>query len=723
MNKVVRKKIIYLLLTMIILFPFTIFSIYTYKNNGQTNSNIVFVKADDDLDIDLSELPQINYNSIIYDWYNPKIEMLIIVPSGNPDWVEAVKPLADWKNQKGVKTVILNDTSGFSGRDEAERIRNMIKHYYDTENIRWVLLCGDAQDNLIPIRYVYNPDPSGEVDYNKPTDFYYSDLTGSWDSDGDGVFGEAPIYSGGIDEIDWTPEVYIGRFPANNVYELELIVNKTLKYETNPFVGKWMNRMLLAGGISDPSPKNPSDYEDESRLTQYIWQQYTQAVMNFTHLSDYTGKYYPLEPSSFSPTEPFEDLTQAKVSQNMTAGYSTVIMAGHGDNYDVYSRLLPTSAKIYDVNDARNIGNINMPSLVYIDACETSSYDKNDDNLCELLLNATHAGAIGVIGGLRLTFYYDDDTNLEKLNRGNAKLFWKEFFVGKKFQQGKALYDSKLAYMNSDYFNRGAATMNEEWQRKNVLTYCLLGDPDVDIYTDIPINASNSFIDNVYASQLFSTTIKDKNGNAVSYARVHLRTNDGIYHTVYADINGIVNFRLPPYIGKTYNVTITGHNLIPSYFNFTTIPDFIIPEINKEDFEPKKPTVSDKISFGAEVYDFQSGLEKVYLLKSNEEDFDDYDYYTMFDTLQDNENNLYEYKIDKLDPGTYYFAIVARDWANNYLIIYDKDFEINIPIPLTNYILIISSIIIIGVVGVSSVFVYLEYKNYMFTQWRMKRKY
>jgi hypothetical protein len=366
-----------------------------------------------------------------------------------------------------------------------------------------------------------------------------------------------------------------------------------------------------------------------------------------------------------------------------------------------------------------------MPSLVYADACSTSSYDIDDGSIGETLIKRPYSGAIGYIGALRVTWYYPNDLNLEKLNRANAKLFFEEFFQNKKFQQGRALYDSKVSYINSDYYQNRRTLIEkyDEAERKNLLTYCLLGDPEVDIYTNIPVNAIDPFNDNVYGSQLISTIIRDKNGTAIPYARVHLRSDDGIYHTVYADINGIVNFRIPPFIGETYNIMITGHNLIPSYFNFTTIPDFITPEIREEGLEPKKPTVSDKISFNAEVYDFESGLENTYLLKSDNKNFHNYNYYKMFDSLQDNKNNLYQCEIDKLDPGTYYFAIVARDWANNYHILYDDDFEINIPVPLTDFILIVSSMIIVGVVGVSSVFVYLEYKNYMFTQWRMKRKY
>ncbi len=62
-----------------------------------------------------------------------------------------------------------------------------------------------------------------------------ADLTCSRDSDGDDNWGEVTrdnLY--GLDEISWIPEVYVGRFPANDANELEIMVNRTLKYEKSP---------------------------------------------------------------------------------------------------------------------------------------------------------------------------------------------------------------------------------------------------------------------------------------------------------------------------------------------------------------------------------------------------------------------------------------------------------------------------------------------------------
>ena len=151
-------KIFYFLLLLLILSPFTILNYSFLGVSDSKSSTVISVLADSDPDVDIRELPDIPYDELNEMWYDPKIEMLIITPDGNQAFVNACKPLMDWKNEKGVKTIILSNFSQYPGRDNPERIRNMIKSYYETENIKWVLLAGDAQSNLVPIRYVLNPD-------------------------------------------------------------------------------------------------------------------------------------------------------------------------------------------------------------------------------------------------------------------------------------------------------------------------------------------------------------------------------------------------------------------------------------------------------------------------------------------------------------------------------------------------------------------------------------
>jgi hypothetical protein len=632
--------------------------------------------------------------------------MLIII--NDSSFIEAATPLMEWKNEKGVKTIILSNYSDYQGRDKAEKIRNMIKDFYEKEDIKWVLLAGDAEEDLIPIREVYNPDVvvvGGESEYSnwdeyyKPTDFYYADLTGSWDDNNNSIWGESAEYNGAIDEISWTPEVYVGRLPASNPTELSLMINKTLKYENDPYIGDWMSKMLLAGGISTYSPP-----EDEARLTEYIWENYVIDKMNFTHLAKTT--------SSFTPSVPLAPNTLASLNSTsfrneFNSGYSTVIIAGHADP----TQITDDSHEIYYRNtDALSSSNVDMPSLFYSDACTTSSYDKGDNSIGERLISRAGSGAIGYIGGLRVNWYYDYDDELEKLNRANAKLFWREFFEAKKFQQGQALYDSKVVYMNSDYFASGEANMEQEWQRKNVLTYNLLGDPEVDVYTDVPSEVPNYFNGSIYEGQCISFQVKDDIGRIVPRARVNLKTSDGKYRTVYADLNGFIDFRLPIGAFENYSVIITGHNVIPSYFNFATLPDTDFPILTSMNQFPRTPTTFDNIWFTFNASDYHSGIESVFLLMSKT-DFREYSFYRAYNTFNENENE-FNITVSKLEPGEYSYLVITRDYTNKTSIYYDENMKFSIATPFTDYVLIIVSIMIVGLVGISSTVVVVGMKRH-----------
>ena len=150
----------------------------------------------------------------------------------------------------------------------------------------------------------------------------------------------------GFHEIDWIPEVYVGRFPASNATELEIMVNKTIKYESDPFIGEWMNRMLLAGAISLLSP-----LEDEAVLTTFIANNYTTGEMNFTSLHRTESSFDP--PVPLLPNR-LESLNSTNINSEMELGYSTVIIASHGLNSDFRDYY----GKIFNATQAENVNSI-----------------------------------------------------------------------------------------------------------------------------------------------------------------------------------------------------------------------------------------------------------------------------------------------------------------------------------------------------------------------------
>jgi hypothetical protein len=696
-----RSKKICLLLVSLLFVSMLFLSAQFTQTQGNEEKHLMTANLNNsNLNESSLDLPKINLQEIDNRYYNSGAEMLIVAPN-NPDFIKAIEPLAEWKNEKGVKTVIASNFSLYEGDDTAEKIRNMIKDYYSKGDLEWVLLAADAEDNLIPTRYVFNPDTEryDQVEslgdrFKKPTDYYYADLTGDWDEDGDGQYGESAMdNANGIDEISWIPEVYVGRFPASDASELETMVNKTIYYEKDPSIGNWMNRMLFGAGISDRKTDSDPDGEDEARLSHYIWENFFPSDMDSMHLTQTTDFY---------PAGVPQELSHSSFKSEFDGGYSAVFAAGHG-NYRLINDKLDT---IFTNNDAKNVENQYMPSLFYADACTTAPFDLNsyDNNLGETLIMAEDAGAIGYIGALRVTWYFQDDLELEALNRGNARFFFKEFFQNEKFQQGKALYDSKVSYLQSYYFTHGDGSIVYDYERKNLLTYNLLGDPETDIYTNVPNKAVNPFQEQYYAGSKINLTIKDSLGNLVPYARINLQTDDGKFYTFYSDKDGYAETRLHYDANENYTATVSGHNLIPTQFTFTTVQENETPNISEFSWAPKDPKISENLCFNISVEDDITGVESAFVLISKN-NFNTFQYFT-FTQDSGTEKTDYSCLTDKFDSGQYTFVVVARDYANNVNIYFDDSFTFSIPISPMQVFLMLIGFSVIGMIGLSAFIVY-----------------
>ncbi|MCD6249171.1 MAG: T9SS type A sorting domain-containing protein [candidate division Zixibacteria bacterium] len=144
---------------------------------------------------------------------------------------EAMQSLVVYKNETGYVTelrLIEDILPGQTGRDDAEKLREYLKTFYAGGG-RYVLLAGD--ETVLPIRYAYpnNTSVAPPMDGLQICDLYFADLTGEWDADNDGIWGEK--YS---DAPDIVPELLIGRLPINTSEEATNYIAKLIKYEINP---------------------------------------------------------------------------------------------------------------------------------------------------------------------------------------------------------------------------------------------------------------------------------------------------------------------------------------------------------------------------------------------------------------------------------------------------------------------------------------------------------
>ena len=99
-----RKKKNYfnfiLLLTLILFNPNFFFSfIFVSKRDNIHINNENVQKNYQKLDINI-DLPALNYKIHYYNWFNPKIDMLIILPNQS-NFSTTMQSLLEWKNKRG----------------------------------------------------------------------------------------------------------------------------------------------------------------------------------------------------------------------------------------------------------------------------------------------------------------------------------------------------------------------------------------------------------------------------------------------------------------------------------------------------------------------------------------------------------------------------------------------------------------------------------------------
>lgn len=146
-----------------------------------------------------------------------------------------------------------SDWGGGIGDVAAENIRSYLQARYIADGIQYVLLIGnpDPVDGDVPMKMLWPRYASGTY-REAPSDYYYADLTGNWDLNGDGYYGdeEADFGPGGIDRL---ADVIVGRIPFSGDFTaLDSILQKTMSYE-NAQPAAWMRNVLLSMKPSDSS--------------------------------------------------------------------------------------------------------------------------------------------------------------------------------------------------------------------------------------------------------------------------------------------------------------------------------------------------------------------------------------------------------------------------------------------------------------------------------------
>jgi len=449
-------------------------------------------------------------------------------------WDDYLTSFAEFQTQRGYKAgIYLRSwiTANYTGDDDQDMIRNFIIDAYNTWDIDYVLLVGDARDaNGIPHRGMWN-DAYGESEYDIPCDLYYSGLDGNWNTDGDSMWGE---YS--PEEADLYPEVAIGRACVDDVAGVQNFVNKTMLYVDSPVVGE-CDEALMAGELLWSSPLTyGGDYKDQ--------------VKDGSSANGYTTTGFPGTMNVGTLYDRDATWSATTLINMMENGLNIVNHLGHCNTE--YAMKMDNS----DITSFDNDGTNHTLNFVYSQGCYCGAFDDRDsygsyggDCFAEEFTTYDN-GAVAVVMNSRYGWGDPGGTN------GSSQYFDREFFDAM-FAEG--IYP--LGEVNDDSKMDVLWAINVNANRWCYYQLTLFGDPAMHLWTGEPTALAVNHPSSVIVGQpAIDVTVTD-GGSPVSGARVTVWTDDySVYGTEVTGPTGVATVEVGAENTGTLNIKVHAHD-------------------------------------------------------------------------------------------------------------------------------------------------------------------
>ena len=421
--------------------------------------------------------------------------------------------------------------------DDAGKLRAFLSDAFKN-GTEFVLLGG--KEPHVPIRYGYDSIPEYK-NYSKtlnwiPTDLYFSELNNNWNNNKNNKYGERAG-----DNVSYYPDIFVGRLLCKNIEEVNNYIDKLLIYELNPGNGDFS--YLQHSFIID------ADEMEEDGTANYIATE-CQSIFPYATIkhgsTDYSSGAEIISDLNFLP--------QSYLSFQGHGNPGCIKLCGKGgigaiDNDHERDWFI---TKEYG-NALDCLTNKNYPSICYSTACSTMPYDtltidsttysvsmnfgesftlgKNYGGVA--FLGNTRFGWLGIATSVRLEALF-----FKMLKNENLRLFPYKIGAVQAFSKTKQ-FSGNIATNVSHYIP---------------LTHNLLGDPEFDIWTDIPVKYTDADIDIYRSDQGISVS-----GDCLEGAKiVVLNTNGDILNGIGKAV-GSTTFSASP----NSHVVIYRHNMIP----------------------------------------------------------------------------------------------------------------------------------------------------------------
>jgi hypothetical protein len=307
-------------------------------------------------------------------------DLLIITPD---EFYDGILPLAEWRHKSGIITKVVK-LSEIGTNPSADDISQYIQDAYDNWDIppTFILLIGDA--DFLPVHYRFmHP--------------YHNSLIGT------------DLHYGTVDGDDYFPDLFVGRISVENISQLNIVIQKILKYDRDPErTINWFDDVLLA------AYNESGRYFVATSESVYVYL----SSIGYNCNRQYQGGNPP-----------------GSTAGVLSAINSGVIIANHRDHgssaNDGGSGYTGWVYPNFTTSHVSQLTNGDMLPLVFSINCESNWFDGETDpyggwnyeSLGEELLRAEGKGAIGLVGATRVSYSgYNDE-----LDKGFFDAIWPGF--------------------------------------------------------------------------------------------------------------------------------------------------------------------------------------------------------------------------------------------------------------------------------------------------------
>ena len=425
----------------------------------------------------------INSSSSRYENIEDNGSLVVIT---DDEYIAALEPLVNWKNMRGLYTQIYSTQSI---GNTPELIKAFIYEQYINENISYVLLVGNTDQVA-----TFWPET------NIPSD---------------------PMY-GYLDGDDAYPEVFVGRFSSDSINDVQVQVERVIKYERDmTSQATWYNEGI---GIASSQGDGQGDNGESDDAHMEIIRE---KLINYNYINiDQAYDIYGTTPQ--------------QVYDAVNEGRGIINYAGHGS----LNSWISSGFNIEDINSLQNVDR--YPFIISV-SCYTGA-SQFDLSMAETWLrandNGNPTGAIAVAASSTLMQWAPPMECQDEFN----DILTETYNDNEIFSFGGIFYNSTLKMIES-YGDNGV----EEAKYWHVY-----GDPSVMIRTDIP-SIITTFYDNVMTIGQSSINISVNHNGLVGTL-----SKNGELLSSSVSVNGLITLpvsELDLDIGM-YDLVISGYNTV-----------------------------------------------------------------------------------------------------------------------------------------------------------------